>query len=1175
MTQAFTFPAIILPAFIVAALFLAVRLARRGDGSPWRYRDFLLSFGVLLAMTFGVVAFLVLPERPNSKEQAARLAPVFEADMLVSRGNLVELWFNDWDHPSERVPVVPGERHVYRFTRVPRNISLVRFDPTDAPDARIVIYSLALKSGDQVVRRFGPHDVKAWTLQNVSAPKEEDGGLAMTASSDDPILLTRADVQVLGTAPVRPSLVWLYYRAALAAMAALVLAVLALMAIRNPAFLAAEFPARCEDVLLNPWCTLAIVLLAATVALLLQNHAAATDIGLEADMKLSSGGIVELWFNDWDHPSEQLHVVPGERHLYRFQKLPHEVHLMRLDPTDIPNTRIVIYGIAIKSRNRVIKQLGPAEMRSWTSRNLTPAQPEDGGLAFTSTNEDPIFLAPLSLQVESGVLQVLSSLLEGPDGSVLPAIPALLLVLLAGVSTRARRLQAVMMALAACVAYPIVLLVLKLDLLAPPPVRSAVGYAAFAGYGKANEHFATLLVMVACVGLGCLFARWAGASVDPAAMPPAARPGAGIWLAHASVFMFFFVYFLPNLLTMSQELSNTVYRQGLWDELNMLTWRYMLNMGLRPLRDFWFPYSGSYIHMLPFPVGAITTVLHVALCQTVFYLAVFKITGRRLGAALVLAGLIFAPIMLADMPSHARYLLGVDVALLYVAVVNVRRLQWKTHLPFAVFVGYVFFYEPTQILYAGAGIAVHTMLAAVGRFQGRHRRERVMASLQVLKQRVVCIGIPMVAGVAAAVLVYASQGMLRGLWDFEASIGDMSNYGAWPSEISQWVMPVYQSTALFLMMFVLASYAVYRWIRLKGREDDLLGAALIVMSATTLMVMQKQVARPHYMMEQLQVFPYTTMLLFGLIAWRERTPAVRVVIAAFLGCILAVAGHRSLVYYVRLQLVGGPHRIADALDLVLNHRPEIEQTNATLYARSRFVGFDMENAVVDFINQEKGRRPGESVYVLGDAAIFYLLLNQPAPYDSNSYNDSPLSEQQRMLDWFRSKRPRFVIWSTDALAFDGVPHMVRLPLIYRYVVEHYGFVRAFGPYHILMELPPDQAPDLGYFRRVLSSCIDLGSIPGRSRSSEYAACNGDTSRCDAVLVVKYRSRPARRKLSVSAGEFQIQFDVKPSEREYVVNLNRLWFWGPLAKGAPPRLTTEDAAATAAMEYRRERGAVLY
>ena len=58
------------------------------------------------------------------------------------------------------------------------------------------------------------------------------------------------------------------------------------------------------------------------------------------------------------------------------------------------------------------------------------------------------------------------------------------------------------------------------------------------------------------------------------------------------------------------------------------------------------------------------------------------------------------------------------------------------------------------------------------------------------------------------------------------------------------------------------------------------------------MAMQKQIARPHAM-TQLRVFPYVAVLFFGLIAWRERKPASRIVIAGFVGCMLGIALHRD------------------------------------------------------------------------------------------------------------------------------------------------------------------------------------------------------------------------------------------------------------------------------------------
>jgi hypothetical protein len=344
--------------------------------------------------------------------------------------------------------------------------------------------------------------------------------------------------------------------------------------------------------------------------------------------------------------------------------------------------------------------------------------------------------------------------------------------------------------------------------------------------------------------------------------------------------------------------------------------------------------------------------------------------------------------------------------------------------------------------------------------------------------------------------------------------------------------------------------------------------------------MQKQVLRPHGM-TQVRLFPYVTVLIFGLIVWREHKPGVRLVITAFVGCMLGMTAHRNLFRRVYQQDITAPAKVAGAVDVLLHHNQEFQAANAKLYTRSHFVGFDVENLVVDNLAQVCGMRPEDDVYVLGDYPVFYMLLNRRPPYVSNMYNTSPIYEQQKVVDWFRRKKPRFVIWGTNPGMYDRVPHVVRLPLIYTYVVEHYEFVRAIGPFQILIERPADHAPDLEYWRRTLGDPIDLGHIPAQAKLSEYTDCGMDVSRCDAVLVVKYPrsgSVPGSKvavRIDSSAGPFRVQFDVDPAKREYVVNLNRLWFWSPVAKSAAPRITAEDGSAQAIMQYRREPRPVLY
>jgi hypothetical protein len=188
-----------------------------------------LCFALAVCCT-GLAVFPAVRDTPNTQVETAGSAASIEVDMLVSHGNMVDLYLNDWQHPPERVPVVSGERHLYRFTHISRDIKLLRFDPTDVPGARIVIYHISVKAGNQTYREFGPADLKKWELHNLSPPEEEHGGLVMLDTTDDPILVTRLKIQLPGgDAPVRPSLSHLYYRSAVPALAAMALIVASLL----------------------------------------------------------------------------------------------------------------------------------------------------------------------------------------------------------------------------------------------------------------------------------------------------------------------------------------------------------------------------------------------------------------------------------------------------------------------------------------------------------------------------------------------------------------------------------------------------------------------------------------------------------------------------------------------------------------------------------------------------------------------------------------------------------------------------------------------------------------------------------------------------------------------------------------------------------------------------------
>jgi hypothetical protein len=128
--------------------------------------------------------------------------------------------------------------------------------------------------------------------------------------------------------------------------------------------------------------------------------------------------------------------------------------------------------------------------------------------------------------------------------------------------------------------------------------------------------------------------------------------------------------------------------------------------------------------------------------------------------------------------------------------------------------------------------------------------------------------------------------------------------------------------------------------------------------------------------------------------------------------------------------------------------------------------------------------------------------------------------------------------------FDGVPHSVRVPLIYQHVVEHYAYLRSSGVYDILVRRNADAPMDSAYWRRRVGEMVDLGHVPRLSRVVSAPACTG--GECAEVALVRLPAVEWRRKTSLrlmtDAGEFVVMFDVEPGVKEYATRLDRLWFW---------------------------------
>ena len=233
--------------------------------------------------------------------------------------------------------------------------------------------------------------------------------------------------------PAKPSWMRMYARSLLFAVTALLLLALLLEIIEGKGRIAKSLsrpsPVSDQSVLMSSRGVGLIVILVAAGTLYFEAGVQFRH-RIEVDMMISRGNGVDLFLNDWQHPAERVEAVPGQRHIYRFGKVPREITLLRLDPTDLPDARIVIYGVAIRNRSQIFQQFGPAEVKGWNRNNLSAPKDEDGGVALTDLNDDPILTTTMSLRLPGGIMQSLASLIDTIDGPFLLAMAVFPLVLL-------------------------------------------------------------------------------------------------------------------------------------------------------------------------------------------------------------------------------------------------------------------------------------------------------------------------------------------------------------------------------------------------------------------------------------------------------------------------------------------------------------------------------------------------------------------------------------------------------------------------------------------------------------------------------------------------------------------------------------------------------------------------
>ncbi|HEY6344076.1 MAG TPA: hypothetical protein VIY49_21480 [Bryobacteraceae bacterium] len=940
---------------------------------------------------------------------------------------------------------------------------------------------------------------------------------------------------------------------------------------------------------------------------------------LEVDMLVSAGNIVEADANDLSVPPFQLAIIPNERHTYTFEHLPAVINYLRLEPTDSAQAHISIYGAAVVSAGQVVHKFGPAELQSWHLYNLAPSSGDLAAMNLVNSSPANFLAAPVSINTSQrrAIVQYLVGLFHRAGFFTLLFITYFLLVLVCGLSAPGGAIEASLVGTVIVLAYPIAALVAKWPG-SPPSISQAVGNASFMGYPKSTDYMIYLALAGLCFAVAWISSRYSGAKyatelragdASENRSPAKALPARHAAAAATAVLVLLALLYCPNLGAVLQQVrqgtiqSTDTHNLVLWDYLTrhgslpvrdfqrvrqgtiesidnwdtqvFVLWDYLIKKGRLPFRDFWYTYSGLYLYHLPFPVGPLVIWASEVLLLWLLYLGMqFVIGETRISLLVFLLALL--PIWLNEFQEWYRYGFAAALILFYAVLRYLDHFEWRKQAPFAVLIGLVALYEPAQVVYAGAAILVDTLFAAWPERGAWRGWNSVRASVwSVAMQRLRIIGLPALAGLTPVIVFWGIKGMLPGYIRFQLSLPVMSAYVASSTSVVDWTFPSLGPNTVFMMPFFVLVIGFYAWCRKRNRLDAVT-LAMLLLGVTGYMAMQKEIVRP-YILEQLQIYPYLAMLLYFVGVWRRRTRAQTIALASFVGFVLGFAQYRGGAGGMARTVAEAPKIIAGDSTMLAVERAEIRSVNAQQYEPDQIAGFTAEKAALNTLRDEYGWNSRETIYVLGDDAVFYILAGQDPPYMSNTYNGSPLNEQERVLAWLQERRPRFVLWNPSDTSFDGVPQISRLPLIYQYIAEHYRQAKAVGPYQILV---PAERPaiDPEFWKRQFGSAIDLGHIPGLTGESNYRKCTGSSAEsCRTVLVVRLpgATPPGQEVVSFDSayGPFQVTFSRTAGEREYRIDVDRLWFRSYI--GIRPLASTSTPTGEVIAELRQRKSGILY
>jgi hypothetical protein len=817
---------------------------------------------------------------------------------------------------------------------------------------------------------------------------------------------------------------------------------------------------------------------------------------------------------------------------------------------------------------------------------LTPYGAErtgrSGAPTFRATRSAPLLDTAVALDTHDSRLRLLATKLAADPVRAIVGLLFVTALLAIAVDATTRRGRVTAAAVVAMVVIVRLLPSLTWHLNPRDSVASAVSHSSYVGDWKSRERLLVYLAVaaaaVSAVASVALYRRSARRTVDAAAPQAPLRAGSGrrrtIAVTTASVLLV--AGTLPNLRDL---IGGTPRYQPAWDANNIIFWRYLhVHVGLRPIRDFFWPYGFQWLFYGHIPWGAqppaasnspigLTTYGAYGLFWVVLLIGSYWFLSlygpqKLLGPYVALAALVELSVLSGYFWFDMRYIAPVAAVMVYAGLRQSEPAFSGRRMLFAGTLAAVALLEIAQLVYALVPICVIAFnRLLITRDRTKNARQTIL------------IEIGTVAGpVTAAALTYAATGTLRPTATYYRQLSAIASADAFPSQIDQWIShPVSIDALLFWCIPLAIVVGVAGAIT---SRDGLRGAyvAIAALGTLSLMIMQKQVLRPSIAPQIWlpAIFPLVVLLAIeGLKRERRfRIPgavAVGSIAASFLVAGGAASSARSI--------MRAPAAAASDVRASLEDGAAFRRTDSLAFSSEAFDNFQSYRPVAAALRRIPKQR--RRLWILGDDSPLIMMTGGSwSYYFTDLYDTAPIAFQKEVIDRLERYPPTRTVWNfaPSAMVFDAVPQVVRAPLLFTWAVQHLVPATTINMFAILRRRAVNEPIALGWWRRRIGESVDLGHVPIVATLPERSCSRVGSCGSYAVVTVPAADPvPIAFDVPVRIGNlaFDVKFAAAPGVRRYVVPLHRLWFWAA-APAAAQRVVIKNAQpGTDVVVQRRE------